>query len=265
MVSLNDGERRGAFFLVDNETISAGSINSTPIIVDEIPLMTKPTFHRLNTEWIAVLDIVILIAFVVALFVCGEQQTPSWPRSDANARPFQFFAFVHALVWFWIFVSDRVMQRLHQKSRQRGYLGFYRQTRNLRRIPMFTFSCGNALVLIIVAIAGSPSEETVPWLSSGFRWVYCIGIVSILETVVAVPALLSYIVKTAKFNGAKPVADVEEELVQNSMPSYAELGFRNEGRLEEVLEKQADMIRYLQQHNADLGRRIVQLTTQGGQ
>ena len=32
--------------------------------------------------------------------------------------------------------------------------------------------------------------------------------------------------KTAKFNGAKPVADVEEELVQNSMPSYAELGFR---------------------------------------
>ena len=30
----------------------------------------------------------------------------------------------------------------HQKSRQRGYLGFYRQTRNLRRIPMFTFSCG---------------------------------------------------------------------------------------------------------------------------
>ena len=47
--------------------------------------------------------------------------------------------------------------------------------------------------MIIVAIAGSPSEETVPWLSSGFRWVYCIGIVSILETVVAVPALLSYI------------------------------------------------------------------------
>ncbi len=32
--------------------------------------------------------------------------------------------------------------------------------------------------------------------------------------------------------------------------------------LDELLERQADMIRYLQQHNANLGRRILELQSQ---
>ena len=35
---------------------------------------------------------------------------------------------------------------------------------------------------------------------------------------------------------------------------------RDEDYLDEVLEKQADLIRYLKQHNANLGRKIVKLT-----
>ena len=33
--------------------------------------------------------------------------------------------------------------------------------------------------------------------------------------------------------------------------------------LDDVLEKQADMIRYLQHHNANLGRRLMRLMAQG--
>ena len=35
---------------------------------------------------------------------------------------------------------------------------------------------------------------------------------------------------------------------------------RDNDYLDEVLEKQADMIRYLQQHNANLGKRLMKLT-----
>lgn len=37
---------------------------------------------------------------------------------------------------------------------------------------------------------------------------------------------------------------------------------RENDYLDEVLEKQADMIRYLQQHNANLGKRLMKLTAQ---
>ena len=37
---------------------------------------------------------------------------------------------------------------------------------------------------------------------------------------------------------------------------------RDNDYLDEVLEKQADMIRYLQQHNANLGKRLMKLTAQ---
>ena len=40
------------------------------------------------------------------------------------------------------------------------------------------------------------------------------------------------------------------------------ISFRDNDYLDEVLEKQADMIRYLQQHNANLGKRLMKLTAQ---
>lgn len=37
---------------------------------------------------------------------------------------------------------------------------------------------------------------------------------------------------------------------------------RDEDYLDDVLEKQADLIRYLKEHNAHLGRKILKLTSQ---
>ena len=47
---------------------------------------------------------------------------------------------------------------------------------------------------------------------------------------------------------------VEPTCVKNSL-----CPFRDGEDLDELLERQADMIRYLQQHNANLGRRILEL------
>ncbi len=49
-------------------------------------------------------------------------------------------------------------------------------------------------------------------------------------------------------------------LSQNNNNLYPHIHVHRDGEeLDELLERQADMIRYLQQHNASLGRRIMEL------
>ena len=50
--------------------------------------------------------------------------------------------------------------------------------------------------------------------------------------------------------------------MKGSHPSFFSLPPRDGEDLDELLERQADMIRYLQQHNANLGRRILELQAQ---
>ena len=56
----------------------------------------------------------------------------------------------------------------------------------------------------------------------------------------------------------------EEEAAVGFLPAHSgsEIGFRDETFLDEVLEKQADMIKYLKQHNVHLGKKIIHLQNQ---
>ena len=46
------------------------------------------------------------------------------------------------------------------------------------------------------------------------------------------------------------------------IPVQLVLFFRDENYSDQVLEKQADMIRYLKQHNSQLGKRILAITAE---
>jgi hypothetical protein len=64
------------------------------------------------------------------------------------------------------------------------------------------------------------------------------------------------------FNMARQPPDVISDTFTGSespTSSVTAVGFRDGEDLDELLERQADMIRYLQQHNANLGRRILEL------
>lgn len=69
-----------------------------------------------------------------------------------------------------------------------------------------------------------------------------------------------------RFNRICPPPDVtrEEWLSSFTQDSYAgEIGYRQRGsNLEELLEKQADLIRYLRDHNINLSHRIMVLVSQ---
>ncbi|XP_062964678.1 transmembrane protein 192 isoform X5 [Cynocephalus volans] len=70
-------------------------------------------------------------------------------------------------------------------------------------------------------------------------------------------------VKIQKFNKAKPQPDVLEEEKIYAYPSNitSETGFRTISSLEEIVEKQGDIIVHLKRHNALLSKRLLTLTS----
>ncbi|XP_020832005.1 transmembrane protein 192 isoform X2 [Phascolarctos cinereus] len=70
-------------------------------------------------------------------------------------------------------------------------------------------------------------------------------------------------VKIRRFNKAKPRPDVieEENMYAYANNSTSETGFRTSSSLEEVVEKQGDIIEYLKRHNALLSKRLLAVTS----
>ena len=56
--------------------------------------------------------------------------------------PFSFLVLLHVGLWVVIFISDRTLQYLHHQSQARGYLEFFRETKELRRFPHYVLSTG---------------------------------------------------------------------------------------------------------------------------
>ncbi|XP_051025462.1 transmembrane protein 192 isoform X1 [Acomys russatus] len=71
-------------------------------------------------------------------------------------------------------------------------------------------------------------------------------------------------VRIRRFNRAKPQPDILEEEKMYAYPSSnaSETGFRTISSLEEVVEKQGDIILYLKRHNALLSKRLSELAAQ---
>ncbi|XP_040598165.1 transmembrane protein 192 isoform X2 [Mesocricetus auratus] len=71
-------------------------------------------------------------------------------------------------------------------------------------------------------------------------------------------------VRIRRFNRAKPQPDVLEEEKIYAHPSNmaSETGFRTVSSLEEIVEKQGDVIAYLKRHNALLSKRVLDLASQ---
>ncbi|XP_055500927.1 transmembrane protein 192 isoform X2 [Leucoraja erinacea] len=80
------------------------------------------------------------------------------------------------------------------------------------------------------------------------------------------PLFIHSMVKIAKFNMMKPCPDIQEEERRHRYPNrtniLSETGFRDGSNLENLVEKQADLIDYLKMHNVQLSRRLLALISQ---
>ncbi|XP_069115393.1 transmembrane protein 192-like [Argopecten irradians] len=256
MVSLsNENRRSGGYFFNDDNNIQGRD--------GDEPLLDSPTytteldrpFRVINTTAAIALQILILVisgAVVLAL------------DSIYHNRAEAIIYYIQGALWFLHLTFDMFYRHCHKKSRLHGYLEFYRQTRLVRQLPLAINSAVNAGLIILNSVARR--EGWTPDTGEHNKvWHLSLRLIVVIHIVIKVIVLILYLVKTVKFNKSHVSPDVAQDdmmasFVQSTHSS--EIGFRDEQYTEQVLEKQADMIRYLKQHNAQLGKRILALTAE---
>uniref|UniRef100_A0A8D0GCF5 Transmembrane protein 192 n=1 Tax=Sphenodon punctatus TaxID=8508 RepID=A0A8D0GCF5_SPHPU len=223
-----------------------------------------PRFHAIPTVCIANLLLLIHVAFVVLAFLAG--MFCSYPNPDVDKCPGNYTHLLKVMtiviiakvaLWILHVLFERYIHHHHSKVRSRGYLLIYRSTRHLKRLPLFIQSTGNAALLLILSAQHSFPEYSKTYL-------YFILAILGLELICSLICLVIYTVKVSNFNQAKARPDIIEEEKMYSYPSHvtSEIGFRESSSLEEIVEKQADVIEYLQRHNALLSKKLLTLTSQ---
>ena len=56
--------------------------------------------------------------------------------------PFDFLVVLHVALWSLMFLMDRILQYFHHEYQRKGFLEFFRQTKNIRRLPFYVLSVG---------------------------------------------------------------------------------------------------------------------------
>ncbi|XP_023655193.2 transmembrane protein 192 isoform X1 [Paramormyrops kingsleyae] len=233
---------------------------------DALDAEIKSEFHKLPTSWVALLLIFIHVIFVclsvVLAVYCSilEDVIHQCHRYLQDFHSQTVIIFAKVSLWLLFVAFERFVQYQHKRVRGRGYLHFYRSTRSMKRLPLLVHSAGNATVMLVLS-----TQLSLP--SAGHMYTYLLLGVLGLELLFSIPCLLAYTVKVVNFNKEKPSPDVcqEERMHAYSGPGSiidTETGFREGSNLDEVVEKQADLIEYLKQHNSLLSKRILSLTSQ---
>ncbi|KAJ7384226.1 hypothetical protein OS493_022856 [Desmophyllum pertusum] len=270
MVSLSGEQGQGGYFFNRDDSApglpSQAQEEALASDTASLGLVPETKFHPMHTTWIAILQLILFIAYETLQFIFPNKNLMNGTSLSLGGTdpPFSFLAILHVGLWAIIFISDRVLQYQHHQCQSRGYLEFFRETKELRRLPYAILSIGNAVLLVLFAVIGHDDKS-----NRGDLALYNIlQITFTIEFVLCVPGILWYLVKVIKFNRRRPLPDAEDSDFLNTYlnngvsSSMSVTGYRDNDYLDEVLEKQADMIRYLQQHNANLGKRLMKLTQQ---
>ncbi|XP_026160065.1 transmembrane protein 192 isoform X2 [Mastacembelus armatus] len=236
--------------LVDGPLISADALHSA--IRREF--QTVPTHYHATLLSLLHVVYVVLSVCVAVLCVLKFGQEEMCANVLGNVPGDSVIVFGKVCLWVLVQLFTWCVQHHHTQARRRGYLRFYRQTQGLKQMALTIHSTGNVMLLLVMAVGLSLIVRTYMLLS-------ILG----LELLVEVPCLLYYTAKVIRFNRERAAPDVnnEDHLHTYSVTSLpTETGFRGSSSLEEVVEKQADMIEYLKQHNTLLSKRLLNLTTQ---
>lgn len=182
-------------------------------------------------------------------------------------------------------IIDQIARYKHYRLRIVGYLDFYKKTQVHHRLPLYIVSLLNAIILIIQALIQqfypdnfaekcvkggtmSPIAYLCAFITVEFCLIAGINInyigMFIFFNIIVLLTFVFLIVKVSRFNRQKAPPDVQkEEWNACAAPEAPEVGSRlEEDKLYDFLEKQADMIRFLKEHNAKLGEKLMIMSAQ---
>ena len=235
-----------------------GSLGSSIVIRTS----ARDHFKYIITGYMSMFELLVLFLYTLACFIDIYVVKDDEFIEDVLKNKFSFYSLLHVFLWIFVFIIDRATQYLHHKIRLRGYLKLYLQLRNVRRVPIIVYSSGMAAIVLVFSVE---RQLTYFITFSAFKFDFFITIIVGIELVVSGVGLVYYIWLTLRFNHSKPKPDTigtEGHMVSPFLSAPPDIGFsRNDEteNVEELLDKQADMIRYLRAHSANLGRKINEL------
>ncbi|XP_017792188.1 PREDICTED: transmembrane protein 192 [Habropoda laboriosa] len=223
-------------------------------------------FQKLDT--IPIVSVSLL--FGVSLEIVGILFLSVWPEEENKCDTYFIYLYLHCVYWLIVMLTDHLVKRKHFKLRIRGYFNFYQVTYRKIRAPLFIVSLWTVCYLLLAVILHHTHKvdyEQYCHASEWFTPLNYILLLTTLEVVIIVPVYIYYIKAVLMFNRWCPLPDVAQEdwlssFNQNSYSGSNEVGYHSRGiNLEELLEKQADLIKYLKISNAKLCKRILLMTT----
>uniref|UniRef100_A0A2M4ALM1 Transmembrane protein 192 n=1 Tax=Anopheles triannulatus TaxID=58253 RepID=A0A2M4ALM1_9DIPT len=256
MVSLirNFASNSGGRFLDDSSRMDDTLGSQEPILAtqengDFDPLYTAPVF-----------SFHLLISSIIS--ITGIALAATW---DDSKRCEAYFIMMYLRVAFWIltYLVDYLVKKHHRALALRGYLDFNRATKHHSTIPLQIVSLWNTFLLAIHTLMQHYYGDdfgtkcvVVGWLAP----IVYITAFSCLETGVLSIVNGSYITKVRRFNRTAAPPDA---LQDNRGMRSGSVGLTQRGlSTTELLEKQADLINYLKDHNLKLNQKIMQMNAQ---
>ncbi|CAN7982456.1 unnamed protein product [Ixodes hexagonus] len=257
--------------LADHETFEASTADSVNFLIrDSAPLINpccspdlEPPFKGVATAGVIIFQILSLLSLVALSFIL-----PGIVGDDGRGPhdAYTILQYLHACLWAIMLLVDCYLRKQHNILTCNGYIHFYQVTKRLRRVNIYVFSAGCAVLSVTAVVMDNYCPERKACSGAPLTAVNYLQILFVIEAVAALPFLAKYLGMTINFHKNKCRPDIQhDELLLSYMQSQSlggDLGFRDGSFLEDIVEKQADMIRYLKKYNAFLGRKILTLSVE---
>ncbi|XP_023345633.1 transmembrane protein 192 [Eurytemora carolleeae] len=229
---------------------------------EEVLVENGRKFQKVSTLPVAVIQIILCVCQIILVFMLPELCDKKGRECIINS--FSLLIYTHGFHWCCILIMDQVLHFSHHKSRLNGYLDFYIRTKNIRRAPFYLVSAGNAVLMLVVIILHDLCDNNEACKHTNTKVDYLRGLIT-LESLIVICLVVNYIIVLRDFNTQQLPPDVLRDDFTSSVMlnrTSESVGYREKDQILEVMERQAEVIRYLREHSETLGRKILVLTNQ---
>lgn len=212
----------------------------------------------------------IQLIFTLALDIVAIVYAAIHPDEKSRCIEYFIVIYIHIALWFLTFVIHLITKCIHNRVRLDGYLDFYTSTETHTSLPLIVVSLWTVLLLFVQTLMQHyyPDDFAEKCINGGSLSpkAYLCALITI-EFCLLFGINVSYIMKVIQFNKQQAPPDVQQgEWLASSNPetfTQNEVGYREMGsKVYDFLEKQAELIRYLKEHNARLSQKVMTLTEQ---
>lgn len=197
----------------------------------------------------------------MSIFVIGVYLELKW-LTEENCRTYYIMIYIRCAFWIATFVIDILVTCRHNDLRRQGYHDFYRKKiLTYKNAPLFIVTLWNMIMFMVQTImieTYDGSEFSLHCQKTAQSPITYVCIFCGFETILLMIVHGTYIMKVYHFNSIHSLPDALRDIEQ---PFIGSLGITIEnGKVAELLEKQADLIYYLKEQNFNLKRKLLQLS-----